>query len=122
MSRGMIRAKDIQPDDVLDRIFKAWIRHKVDEELSLQDRWILERMEYIDARLSEGGTRAIFSNLVEDVYENFKAHNITKRTIETDIARTKRFFLVVRPRDDKEYAKGMYQVGRKNAGQVRREG
>lgn len=107
MSRSLIRAKDIIVDDVLDRIFKAWIAHKIDD-LSLQDRWILERMEYIDAILKEGGIRSIYKNLVEDAYEAFKSHDITRRTIESDIARTKRFFLTTRPREDKDYARGKY--------------
>jgi hypothetical protein len=107
MSRGMIRAKDVIVDDVLDRIFKAWLAHKI-EDLSLQDRWILERMEYIDACLKEGGVRSIYKNLVEDVYQAFACHDITRRTIETDIARTKKFFLTTRPREDKDYARGKY--------------
>jgi hypothetical protein len=104
---GLIRGRDIKADDVLDRIFKAWIEHKIGD-LELNDRWILERMEYIDARLKEGGERSRYKNVVEDTYEAFKCHDITKRTIETDIARTKRFFLTTRPRTDKEYARGMY--------------
>ncbi|MHB8209103.1 hypothetical protein [Mucilaginibacter sp.] len=107
MSGGMMRGKFIQPEDVLDRIYKAWIEHKIDD-LALQDRWILERMEYIDAILTEGGKRAVYKYLIEDVYEAFKAHDITRRTIETDIARAKKFFLATRPREDKDYAKAKY--------------
>lgn len=121
MNRGLIRGRDIIVDDVLDRIFKAWITHTIDD-LSLQDRWILERMEYIDALLKEGGEGARYKNVVEFTYQAFKAHDITRRTIETDIARTKRFFLTTRPREDKEYAKGKYiEWGEKKLAQLDRE-
>ncbi|WP_432328913.1 hypothetical protein ACRQ5D_10855 [Mucilaginibacter sp. P25] len=105
---GLTPFNDRQRDDALDRIYKAWLSHTIEEDLSLQDLWILERMEFIDARLRYGGKRAIYKNLVEDTYEYFKGtHGITRRTIESDIARTRRFFLVTRPRADKEYGRGI---------------
>jgi hypothetical protein len=112
MSGGLIRRKDIIVDDVLDRIYKAWISHTVDEDLDVADRFLLERMEYIYARLAHGGKRALYKNLVEDTYQAFNAshdviRSVTRRTIETDIARTKRFFLVARPRDEKEFGRGI---------------
>lgn len=111
MSRGLIRSKHIIVDDVLDKLYKAWIGHKVDE-LEIRDRYLLERMEYADAKLREGGEQSRYTNLVNDMLERFKTHEIgtglmlSTRTIESDIARAKRFFLSVRPREDKEYARG----------------
>lgn len=119
MSGGLIRAKDIQSDDVLDKIFKAWVSHRV-EDLPIRELRILERMEYADAKLREGGVASIYKNLVEDMRERFKDHAVgnveettnsgmlSTRTIESDIARAKRFFLSARPREDKEYARGKY--------------
>jgi hypothetical protein len=105
---GLTPFNDKQRDDALDRIYKAWLAHRIEEDLTLEYIWILERMEYIDARLRHGGKRAVYKNLVEDTYEYFKKdQGISRRTIETDIARTKRFFLVTRPRTDKEYGRGM---------------
>ena len=111
MSRGLIRSKDIIVDDVLDKLYKAWIAHKLDD-LELQDRWLLERMEYADAKLREGGEMSRYGNLVKDIQQKYKHHapgnalGLSTRTIESDIARAKRFFLSVRPREDKEYARG----------------
>lgn len=109
MNGGLLRPRDIIVDDALDRIYKAWVAHRVDEDLDLADRWLLERMEFIDARLMEGGERSRYTNVLEETYQEFNKvdKSITRRTIESDIARTKRFFLSTRPRTDKDYAKGM---------------
>lgn len=104
---GLMRAKNVQADDVLDRIFKAWLAHKL-EDMPLQEIWLLERMEYADALIREGGARSIYKNMVEDMRQKFKHMEVTRRTIENDIARAKRFFLSARPRDEKEYARGKY--------------
>lgn len=105
--KSLIRGKDIQPDDALDRIFKAWVSDKI-EDLDLQDKWLLERMEYADAIMREGGERSRYNNLVAEMQAYFKHMALTKRTFENDIARAKRFFLATRPREDKEYARGVH--------------
>jgi hypothetical protein len=105
--KSLIRGKDIQPDDALDRIFKAWVTDKT-HELTLQDTWLLERMEYADAIMREGGERSRYTMMVNEMMAFFKHQNLTKRTIENDIARAKRFFLATRPREDKEYARGIH--------------
>lgn len=109
MSGGVVRAKDIIIEDCLDRIYKAWISHKIDD-MSMEDQWLLERMEYAEGKLKEGGEGSRFRNLVEDMYEYFRHHDVqkpvTRRTIENDIARAKRFFVIARPREEKEFARG----------------
>jgi len=124
MSAELTPFNDKQRDDALDRIYKAWLAHRIEEDLDLQDLWILERMEFIDARLRHGGKRAMYKNIVEDTYEYFKkTHGITRRTIETDIARTRRFFLVTRPRTDKEYGRGIsIEVGKRMLAKLEKYG
>jgi hypothetical protein len=124
---GLIRAKDIIVDDVLDKIYKAYIGHKT-ETLVLQDQWLLERMEYADAKIREGGEASRPKNLIPEMQQYFKHHAIgdanalSTRTIENDIARAKRFFLSARPREDKEYAKGKYiEWGEKMLAKYERE-
>jgi len=107
MAKSLIRASFIQPEDLLDRLFKAWVAHKI-EELPQDEQLILERMEYADAKIKEGGVNALYRNLIEDMLEYFKDQNLTKRTIENDIARAKKFFASARPKEEKEYARGKY--------------
>lgn len=105
MHKSMVRPAFVQPEDLLDKLYKAWISHKI-EELPLEEQRILERMEYADGKLRDGGTGSLYRNLVEDMVEKFKDQGLSKRTLENDIARAKRFFLSVRPREEKEYARG----------------
>lgn len=105
--KSNLRASFIQPEDELDRIYKAWLADKLDD-LSLRDKWLLERMEYANKLLREGGKRSMYKNMVKDMLQYFKHHDVTSRTIDNDIARAKRFFLVAQPREDKEFAKGVH--------------
>ena len=107
MSKSVLRTSFVQPEDLLDRLFKAWISHKIDR-LPQDEQRILERMEYADDKIREGGAGALYRNLVEDMLEKFKAQGLSKRTIENDIARAKKFFASARPREEKEYARGKY--------------
>lgn len=107
MAKSLIRPSFIQPEDLLDRLFKAWISHKIDE-LPNDEQRILERMEYADSKIKEGGVNALYCNLVNDMLEYFKDQKLSKRTIENDIARAKKFFASARPREEKEYARGKY--------------
>jgi len=104
-NRPAIRPAFVQPEDLLDRIYKAWLAHRI-EDLPLDEQKVLERMEYADAKLCEGGVGSQYRNLLNDMEEKFKEHQITRRTLENDIARAKKFFLSARPREDKEYARG----------------
>lgn len=107
MSKTLLRPSFIQPEDLLDKLYKAYLADKI-EELPEQEQKVLERMEYADAKLREGGSVSRYSNLVNDMLHFFKGHNVTRRTIENDIARAKRFFLSARPREEKEYGRGKH--------------
>lgn len=96
----------IQPEDLLDRLFKAHLADKIDC-LPSDEQKILKRMEYADELIRSGGKFMSYKNLVKQMAVKFKADEVTKRTLENDIARAKRFFLSRYKREDKEYARGV---------------
>lgn len=102
-----MRASQIHPEELLDRIFKAWITDKI-EELPPAEQKILERMEYADKKIRHGGKGSMYRNLLADMTQKFKEHEVTSRTLENDIQRAKRFFLSAYTREDKEYARGVH--------------
>ncbi|MGN8055647.1 hypothetical protein ACTJKN_05190 [Pedobacter sp. 22163] len=104
-NRPGIRSSFVQPEDLLDRIYKAWLAHAIDKLPEVEQK-VLERMEYADRKLTKGGVGSMYFNLLDDMEQYFKEHGVSRRTLENDISRAKKFFLSARPREDKEYARG----------------
>ena len=104
--KTMVRASMVQPEDLEDRLYKAYISNKLDT-LPDVERKVLERMEYADDLIRSGGKYMVYKNVVNEMISHFLDHEIVKRTIENDIARAKRFFLSNYKKEDKEYARGV---------------
>lgn len=105
MSRkSVIRTSKIRPEDLLDRLYKAWATNKI-KDLPQDEQDILERMEFADDLIRSGGRYMFYKNVLTDMQAKFP--DVCKRTVENDIQRAKRFFLSKWKRDDKEYARGI---------------
>lgn len=113
---SVIKVKDIPEDTPLDRIYKAFVSHKLDQ-LSDSDKAILTRITEIDKQITarkpvektiRGKVVAYsrpyqYKELCEWVVERF---DVSHRQAYIDIDMSKRFFLSCETRDDKEYARG----------------
>lgn len=112
----LIKSRDITEDTPLDRIYKAFIGHKLDD-LTPSDQDILTRITEIDKQITarKPVTKKIngekikynrpyqYKELAEWTVERF---GISHRQAYIDIEMSKRFFLSCETRDDKEFARG----------------
>jgi hypothetical protein len=112
----LIKPRDISEETPLDRIYKAFISHKLDD-LHQSDQDILTRITEIDKQITArkpvskkiNGEKIKYSRpyqykeLAEWTVERF---GVSHRQAYIDIEMSKRFFLSCETRDDKEFARG----------------
>lgn len=123
---GVIRAKHVRDNTVVDRILKAFLSNKLDQ-LSAEDKFVLERISEVDARIRAGYTVVPTrwdDNLgvdVEDHTRKFIRPYRKKELAEWQMARfgvsmaqayididmAERFFLTTETKKDKEFARGL---------------
>jgi hypothetical protein len=113
---SVIKLRDIPEDTPLDRIYKAFVAHKLDA-LSESDKEIHQRITEIDRQITARKPvkknirgkkvkyRTLYSSkeLCEWVVERF---GVSHRQAYIDIDMCKRFYLSTETREDKEYARG----------------
>ena len=113
---SLIKARDISEETPLDRIYKAFIDHKLDA-LAPTDQAIYTRITEIDRQITArkpvskkvNGEKIKYNRpyqykeLAEWVVERFK---ISHRQAYIDIEMSKRFYLSCETRDDKEFGRG----------------
>lgn len=123
---GVIRAKHVRDNTVVDRILKAFLNNKLDE-LSPADQFVLERISEVDARIRAGYT-VVPSRWDEylgvDVQDHARKFTRPYRKKELaewqmtrfgvsmaqayiDIDMAERFFLTTETKKDKEFARGL---------------